>query len=183
MTMVAGQQTAVTTPASAAFAGMLADSGIGTVIDSKVSAEASAEMRFGIAVLRDTTDEDNGVVLPLTSSAVSAPRFAGIVVHSHDYAKDTELGDTGLKPKVTVNVLQRGRIWVQPEDTVDPGDTVKFRAVVAGAEVAGAFRAAADSTDCVDISKFARWITSGSSTVPAILEIDMVGSSQATADT
>lgn len=168
--------------AAIAFAGMLADSDQGRRIESRVNAEASAEIPFGVMVVRGATSEDTDALLPHTSAAASAPLLAGIVVHSHNYAKDSQLGSTGLKPTVMLNLLQRGRIYVQPEDSVDPGDAVKVRVVVAGAEVKGAFRGAADAADCVDISKFARWITSGTSTVPAVLEIDMVGAAQATAD-
>lgn len=180
---MAAQQTTVSSRMAFALAGQLADSNRKNNCDAKTSAEASAEIPFGVAVVRHSSDEDNLVVKPHTSAAAAAPLFAGIVVHNHAYVRTIELGDTGLKPKVTMDVLQNGRIYVFPEDAVDPGDSVKFRVVVAGSEVAGAFRAAADSTDCVDISKFARWITSGSSTVPAILEIDMAGASMAVADT
>lgn len=168
--------------ASIAFAGMLADADQGVRVESRLSEEASAEIPFGTMVIRGSTSEDAGALQLHTSSASMAPLLAGIVVHDHSYAKDTELGDTGLKPGTTLNLLQRGRIYVQPEDSVDPGDAVKVRAVAAGAEVKGAFRGAADGTDCVDISKFARWITSGTASVPAVLEIDMVGASQAVAD-
>lgn len=179
---MAARQTSVAANAIA-FAGMLAVSDQGTRIESRVSEEASAEIPFGTMVIRGSTSEDLGALQLHTSSASMAAQLAGIVVHDQTYAKDTELGDTGLKPGVMLNLLQRGRIWVQPEDTVDPGDAVKVRAVVTGSEVKGAFRGAADSTDCVDISKFARWVTSGTSAIPAQLEIDMVGASQAVADT
>jgi hypothetical protein len=169
--------------AAIAFDGMLADADQGTRVESRIQAEASAEIPFGKMCVRGATNEDTSAVKPHTSAAASAPLLCGVVVHDHTYAKDTELGDTGLKPGTTVNLLQRGRIYVTPEDDVDPGDAVKVRVVAAGAEVAGSFRAAADATDCVDISKFARWITTGSSTKPAVLEIDMVGASMATADT
>lgn len=172
--------------ASYAFAGQLADNDQGTRINTRANAEASAEMPFGIMVVRDTVNsgqEDNCILLPHTSAAAAAPLLAGITVHQHTFAKDTQLGSTGVKPTNALAVLRRGRIYVLPEESVSPGDAVRVRVVTAGAEVKGAFRKSADATDCVDISKFAQWVTSGSSSVPAVLEIDMVGQSQATADT
>lgn len=177
---MAATQTSVAARAIA-FAGMLAEN-YPAQCDSRVNEEASAEIPFGTMVIRGT-DEDEQALQCHTSAATVEQLFAGIVVWSDNYAKDTELGSTGLKPGVMLNLLQKGRIYVLPEDTVDPGDPVRVRAVVAGAEVKGAFRTAADSTDCVDISAFARWVRGGSSTVPAVLEIDMTGQSQAVADT
>jgi len=174
-------QTSVSAPLSRPFPGVLGDTG-NKHAATRFSAESSAEIPFGVAVLRDATDKVNGAVLPHTSAAVSAPLFAGVVMHSHAYDKDIELGTTGLKPKVTFNVLERGRIWVLPEEAVAPGDSVRFRAVVAGAEQAGAFRTTADGTDCVNISSFARWITTGNSSTPALLEFDIVNAALATAD-
>jgi len=168
---MAAPQTAVSEAMAIGFAGALADSGNKTCA-SKYSEEASAEIPFGVMVVKGT-DEDNGVLLPHTSGVASADIMMGVVVHSHAYAKDTELGDSGLKPKVSLDVLTHGRIYVLPEETVTPGDPVRVRVIAAGLEQKGAFRTTADSTDCVDISSFARWTKGGSSTVPAVLELDM----------
>lgn len=178
-------QTSIADPAIA-YAGQLADNDQGARINSRLNAEVSAEMPFGIMVVRDTVNagqEDRCILLPHTSAAAAAPLLAGITVRHDIYAKDTQLGDTGVKPTNALEVMRRGRIYVFPEESVTPGDSVRVRVVTAGDEVKGAFRKSADATDCVDISKFAQWITSGSSSVPAVLEIDMVGQAQALADT
>lgn len=164
------------------FPGLIADSDQAQRIASKTSEESSAEIPFGVCVCRGTTYVDEGALLLNTSAAAMDDKVTGIVAWRDGYAKPTELGDTGLKPGVQLCVLQRGRIWVQPEENVAPGDPVRVRAVVTGNEVKGAFRTSADSTDCVDISKFARWITTGTASVPAILEVDFVGEAQALAD-
>lgn len=176
---MAARQTSVAA-AALGFPGMLSDA-TPHQCDSRVSEEASAEIPFGTMVIRGA-DEDNGALQLHTSSAATVALLAGIVVHTHNYAKPTQLGDIGLKPGVVLNLLQKGRIWVTTEDACDPGDTVKVRAIAAGAEVKGAFRVAADASDCVDISKFARWITSAGAGGVAMLEIDMTNASQATAD-
>lgn len=149
---------------------------------SKVSAEASAEIPFGVAVLRDATNKDHGVVLPHTDAATSAPLLAGVVAHSHAYAKGSELGDSGLKPKVTIQVLEDGQVWVLPEEAVAPGDDVRFRAVAPGAEQVGAWLKTASAGETVDCSAFARWVSSGDATTPCKLDIDVVAASQAIAD-
>lgn len=172
--------TAVSQSTAGVFAGMLADAK-DVEVDSFVSEEASAEIPFGVMVQQGTAD--NGALKLATSSASMAGKLVGVVVHSHAYAKDTELGSTGLKPKTTLKVLTRGRIWVQVEEAVTPLSPVKVRAVATGGEVAGAFRDTADSTDCVDISKFARYLTTAGAAGFAILDLDMSGRFGAVADT
>lgn len=175
-------QTSVDYP-DIAIAGMLADSDPASRIEGRVNREASAEIPFGVMVVRDGTYKNDGAVKCHTTAAASEQILAGIVVHQHDLAQPEELGDTGVKPKAVLRLLRRGRIYVLPEETVTVGDAVRVRAVAAGNEVAGAFRTTADGTDCIDISKFARWVRGGSTTVPAVLEIDMVGAGNALADT
>lgn len=167
-------QTSVSQTQGGPFAGMLSSSHPDQS-DSYVSEEASAEIPFGTMVKQGTAE--NGALKCTATSNV----LAGIVVHSHGYAKDTELGSTGLKPKVNLRLLQKGRVWVPVEEAVVPGDAVRVRVVAGGGETAGAFRKAADSTDCIDISKFARWITGGSSV--AELEIDLSNRASGVADT
>jgi hypothetical protein len=163
--------------------GMLADSDPATRTEGRCSREASAETRFGIMVARDATYKDDGCVLLNTSAASMEQLLAGIVVFRQDLSKPDELGDTGIKPGMNVRLLRLGHILVMPEQTVNVGDAVRVRAVAIGNEVAGAFRKDADGTDCIDISKFARWVRGGSTAVPAVLEIDMVGAGNALADT
>lgn len=174
-------QTSVTYP-DIAFPGMVADNGQ-THRVGKRNAEASAEIAFGLAVVRDATDKDGSVVLPHTSAAAAAPLLEGIVTSQHIYDPDLQLGDTGVKPGLIVYVARRGRVYVTPEQAVAPGDAVRVRVVATGDEKKGAFRKDADSTDCVDISAFAQWRTTGSATKPAELEFDFLHAKSAVADT
>lgn len=172
-------QTSVANPAIAVD-GMLADDGPKNIL-SKINGEASAEIPFGKMVARGSADDE---VLKL---AATSDKLVGVVVFGQAYAKTAggatlELGTTGLTPNTLMDVLSEGRMYVFPEEAVTPTSAVRVRAVAAGAEVAGAFRATADSTDCIDISKFARWLTTGSSTVPAVVEIDMRNAALAVAD-
>jgi hypothetical protein len=168
--------TSVQQSTAGVFAGMLAD-GHPTEFDSFVSEEASAEIPFGVMVKQGTAD--NGA-LKLTATS---NKLVGLVVHTHGYAKDNELGSTGLKPKTTLKVLTKGRAWVKVEEAVTPSSAVKVRAVASGGEVAGAFRDTADSTDCIDCSAFMRYVTSAAADGFAMVDIDMSGRNDAVADT
>lgn len=165
-------QTTVPDRMTRAYAGLISDTSFIKDVRSFVSEEASAEIPFGVMVVRGT-DKNVGCLLPHTSAAASSDIMIGVVVHSHAYDKPLELGDTGLKPKTTVGVLVHGRIWVPVEETVAPGDAVRVRVIAAGAEVKGAFRTTADSTDTVNITAFARWVTGGAAGSVAELEVDM----------
>jgi len=175
-------QDAVATSPAVGVAGDIAD--LSTVksglIDAATSEEASAEIPFGTMVIQGTGD--HGCLKLHTSAAAMEQLLLGIAVRSHDFARGSELGDTGLKPGATFGVGRRGRFWVVPEDAVAPGDPVRVRAVVAGNEVKGAFLTAADSTDAIDISAFAQWKTSADAGELAVVEIDMTNSALAVAD-
>lgn len=174
-------QTSVSNP-DAAFEGMVADNcAIDRVI--KRNAEASASIGFGLCVVRDGTDKVQSVVLPHTSAAASAALLEGITYHEHVYAPDLHLDTVGVLAGKELRIARRGRVFVLPEEAVAPGDSVRVRVVAAGNERKGAFRKAADSTDCVDISSFAQWRTAGDSTTPAVLEFDFLFASGAVADT
>lgn len=174
-------QTSVAQSAAGAFAGLLVDSSPSEV-RSYVSEESSAEIPFGVMVCQGTAD--NGAKLLNTSAAAMAKAMVGIVLHSHGYAKDNELGDDGLKPKVIMRVLHKGVAWVQVEEAVTPASAVKVRAVATGEEVPGAFRDTPDgTTDCVDISAFARYLTSAGAGGFAQIAIDMTDARSGVADT
>lgn len=151
------------------------------IIDSATSEEASAEIPFGVMLQQGTGDD--GAKLLGTSAAAMAVRLLGIAVRAHDFAVGSELGTTGLKPGATFGCGKKGRFKVLVEDAVTPLSHVRVRAVAAGAEVKGAFRALADGTDCVDISAFAKWRTSAGIGEVAVVEIDMANAALAVADT
>ena len=147
---------------------------------SAKSEEASATIPFGVMVKRGTGDY--GV---LKCTAV-ANVLAGVTVRSHDFAVGLGVDETtgGLKPGAHFAVAQRGRYFVVIEEDVTPTSDVRVRCVAAGNEVAGAFRATADSTDCVDLTPLARWVrTADADDGVAELEIDMNNIGLAVADT
>ena len=109
--------------------------------------EATAEVRFGVAVKYDdaANDKTSAALMSATTEVV-----AGLVVRSHAYDKDTQLGDDGVLPDNMLNVARSGRMMVLCEDGCQPGDRLYIRAVATGAELKGALRASSDGTDCID---------------------------------
>lgn len=150
--------------------------------DSAISEEASAEIPFGVMVIRGTAD--NGAKNLHTSAAAMEQLLLGISLRSHDYAIGLEVSaaNGGLLPGASIAIGRRGRWKVLVEDAVSPGDPVRVRAVVTGSEVKGRFLTGADSTDCIDISAFAWWRSSADAGEVAIVEIDMSNSALAVAD-
>lgn len=149
--------------------GMLADlwteenGDVGTVNNE----EASAEILFGHMVAQGAADD--GCLLLSEDT-----QLKGVVVFSHLYSKPTELGDDGLKPGVTADVLKRGRMVVIPEDAVTPASEVHVRHTVNGATAKGAFRGTKVSSETLDITALARWETSADAGEPAVLWIDLL---------
>lgn len=183
-------QTSVSTDYTAGTAGMMVD--LHTALDGDIgsytSEESSAAIPFGIVVKQGAGDY-GALKMTATSSDM-----LGVTVYGHMYATgvvgasaalgDVDAanfpGDVGLLPDITFGVCRRGRIWVRVEDAVSPGDAVRVRGVgggtngygTGGAEMVGAFRTAADSTDCTDISAFAKWRTSADAGELAVVEVD-----------
>ncbi len=159
------------------FAGQIASNSLVTKKRSTVSEESSAEMAFGIMVAQG--DADDGALI----IAAKTDLLRGIVMQNHDFAKDQELGDVGLKPLTAFDVLDIGDITVLVEAAVTPGDSVHVRATTNGGfTVMGAFTPTADGAHTIDISKFARWMTSGDATNRPILHIDMTNVALAAPD-
>lgn len=183
-------QTAVNNRMPIGVVGQLADlsSMADAVVVTGTSEETSAQILFGKMVIQGTADD--GILKPHTSAAAMVPAVGtllkGILTFSNELSEPLEVGpgdNDGILPKTTAGVLVEGSVWVLPEEAVTPKSDVRVRVVAAGGEVAGSFRATADTTDCVEITAFARWETSGNSTTPAKLYINMANAAMAVADT
>lgn len=173
MAISGGQQTSFPLDqTSALFSGSLPDAkNQSDDVLSYVSEESSDEMPFGRMLQQGTGDRD-----ALLMSAQD-DTMIGILVRSQAYAVPGELGDTGLKPKTTLNVLTKGRIGVKVTEQVKPGDPVRVNAN------GGTFQTSADAGNTLIVSHNARWLTSAAADEIAELQFDMVGmSKEATAD-
>lgn len=124
--------------------------------------EGSTEVPFGTLVRQGTSD--NEALLIGSQANVATP--VGIVLHSNAYAKDNELGDTGLKQKVMMNVMREGCVRVATTEAVVAGGAVRVRADTnegaAGSATLGpgTFRTTSNTTHTVQITKGARWMSS-----------------------
>lgn len=114
------------------IAGQLADLGVAD-IRSFVNSEASAEIPFGFAVVQGTGEKD--ALLPSVSGNV----FVGILVHSHAYDPENDLGNDGVKADRELNIMNKGRVWVVVGETVAVGDRgyVVYATPVSGEQVPG----------------------------------------------
>ena len=168
---MAAIQTAVSDMA-VAYAGML--SGIEpTVKRSYINEEASTEMPFGVMVKQGTSFNE----CKLMAAQADVANSVGVVLHSHAYAKDNELGDTGLKRYATANVLREGEVVVYVSEAVAVGGAVRVRADAnagAGALLGpGTFCTTASATHTVLLTKGARWMKGTSGAGFARLRVDL----------
>lgn len=169
------QTTYLESPA-VAFPGML--HGKNNTVRPGINKESTASTPFGFAVCYDGSTQF-GVLNPDATS----DKLRGIVVHSHAYSQ-TELGTgtagagTAVKgplPGAHIDVLEEGEIWVLSETDAVAGDPVFVRAVATGAEVEGAIRNAADSSDCIDCTEVAKYTTNAAAGGLCRIKVDFTG--------
>jgi hypothetical protein len=150
-----------------ALPGMRADSSWGDTI-TMINTGAD-QIGFGYAVARNSGSAQSAKSMDAIANLV-----AGILVRTEAYAPE-QLGTLGPLPKNTLNVMRKGRLWVICENGCTVGQKALFlRGVAAGAEVKGALRSAADSTDTVDMSGRGEWMTAAAAGALAILEFDFL---------
>jgi hypothetical protein len=158
-------------PMQPGFPGLVADAELRKSIASRVNT-GTASLPFGVMAAEGATV--NGCAKATSQNDVPA----GIVAHSHAYARDIELDAVGLEQNVTVGVLRQGPIWVVVEGTTPTkADHVHVRMVATGGQVSGAFRTTADASThtTIDISAFAHW-TGRVGTGCAEVDVDMTNS-------
>lgn len=160
-------QTSYDTAAPIAYAGMLADDGQ----SDKVTGlnEEGAALEFGVGVIQGTADD--GIVLP----GATGFSLKGVTIHDH---RDNSglAGGGGVADGDTVGVMRKGRIYVLPEQDVDPSDDVYLRFDPGGTSggTVGHFRKDddTDGTARADQITNARWVTTALAGEPVILEIN-----------
>lgn len=163
-------QTSYSSSMTGAFAGLLY--GDNNYCVAMYNNESSAEIAFGRAVMFGSATDPYSAKLPVAETAI----IAGIVAHSHNYVVTTELGTTGLKVGVVMNVLRRGRIWVVTEDACVPGDRIYVRGVAGGdPEFLGGIVPADDSTDTVVSTVNGMYLTAAAAGALALIEVNFTG--------
>lgn len=142
-----------------AVAGQLSDNGEVVDLVSRINAEASAVLPFGIGAKAGTSR--NGVNKPSTTADV----IEGVVVFdfSHQPGATGDVDQTqtppGLKPNAKFNLLRKGRIWVPLDSTVTvitPNSDRTFLRVVSHVgvgTVVGYWTNVSDPGDTIDLTK------------------------------
>lgn len=156
-------QTSLSVVPAVAIAGQIADlndSGSRTMFNE----EASAELAFGRMVKQGTA------VNQAKELAAQADVAVGIVMQSHLYEKQYEVGTTGIKPGAALDVLMRGEIYVEVGEAVGPADAVRYNATGTGG-TKGVFMKTASAGNTV-LVKSARWLSSTTGAGLAKLSID-----------
>lgn len=129
-----------------------------------IQAETTLEIPFGTFVRRiTTTDELHKPKARLLTS--STDDIAGLVLHSHAYNRETDLGTVGLKPRTQLTVLEVGVAWAIAEEAMAMTDNIFVRYAAGTATTIGAIRNDADTSTAVRL-KGARLLTP---TIPVVL--------------
>ena len=178
-------QTSVLSTMAIGSAGQLADEFTASDGDAiaGTNEEAAANIAFGLLAYRSSVD---GVKLPTSLALVKDA--AGILIKEELFDVTTQLADatvhtnvqSAIKPGVTGSFLRKGRILVIPENTGTIASGVFVR-IVAGTGSVGGFRTAGVVAETVVLSALARWLTTPTAGLPAVLEIDLTNVDLATA--
>lgn len=127
---------------------------------------------FGRFVVQDDQGQDY-CRLPYAAADVSGLSALGVAVHTHaiEQAANTA-NNTGYEFQSSISVLRKGRVYVDVETAVDPGDDVYIRHTVSGSTYLGAFRNDNDSGNATQVSS-ARFVSKAGAGETAIVEINL----------
>ena len=109
-------QTSVSLYQSAAFKGMLAD----LTNNDVMSYSAEAAVGFGVPVMLGT-DKEKQVLVATTGAAA-----VGFALATHT-VEQSSAGVAQYAATETVNVLKRGRVWVETDDAVVAGTVANLK--------------------------------------------------------
>lgn len=160
------------------YAGLAGDCADDSIVGA-FNTEGSAEIPFGFAVARDNTAPydtlGNGAKLPSAASGAGSV-LLGIVRHSHAFSNSPngDLGTTGLKPGVMMDVMRVGRIWAICEDGCTPGDRLFVRHTVAGTGKGSLRSTDAGGATCLDATTKGEWQTKAAALGVAMIDVDFV---------
>lgn len=161
--------TSYSTEMTPSIAGQLAEMGALPSIDSRVNAEASAEVPFGYAVVQGSAVKD--ALLPSADTDV----FVGILAHSHAYDPENDLGTDGVKSDRELNIVARGRVWVVVGGAVSVGDRGYVAYTDDTADAPGQIMGEDHAGETLDTSAQIRFLTAASNAGDlALAEIDIM---------
>ena len=160
-------QTSYSIDQAAAIEGMIAD--ISPVQDVVTGQATAGAVQFGKFVAKGSGDAD--IIHPAAATDItSALARRGVILAAQTFPSSAS-GNPQSPQFRPANVLRKGRIWVKPEDTVNPTQNVNVR--YAGVGQAGSFRGAAVASETAVLAN-AKWLsTTTSAGQLALLEIDL----------
>jgi len=141
--------------------------GLNHDVRSFTNQEAIADLPFGYAVVQGSGAKD--ALLPSTSDDVCV----GIVAYGHSYGED-DLGDGGPLPLQSVDVINKGMVWVVVGEAVEVGDR-GYVSYASGTATPGKIMKT-DTTDAtLDTASQIRFLTAQATPGGiALAEIDMM---------
>lgn len=97
-----------------------------------------------------------------TTTDAGVHKFRGVAAYLQGYEPSTTTGLASYPGRSQVRIVEKGIVRVKLDAGISPslGDPVYYRHTASATETAGAFRDAADSTDCVYLAN-ARWRSAG----------------------
>lgn len=171
------QTSVLVTPANA-FGGMLADDAENDIITMKNADAVSMPFGYCVAFKTSSPSSDLDAILPATSGA----KLAGIIVHKQNYSRTFtlpdgtvagELDSVGIVVGTGISVLRRGRIWVQVQQSVVPGDRLFVCYTAATIYTAiGQLGNADESSNTIDATRVGVFLTTAAAGKFAKLEVD-----------
>lgn len=174
----AANQTAYTDILALSFAGKRADCTYAHEIVPAFNTESSAEIAFGLGVARDNTSPYAATGVGAKLPAATTDKLLGITVFSHSYSlnpNNLELGTTGMKAGVLMNVMRHGRIWAIAELGAAGGDRLFVRCTSAGSGKGSLLNSdPGSSTVVATTGKIGEWCTAASALGLAIVEVMFV---------
>lgn len=144
-------------------------------IDSQFNAEASASIKFGLAVKWGSATDRHAAKLPVAET----DKVMGFACRSHsiDSGPRGELDDTnGVKVGGQINTLRVGELWVKVRTGCGPGDRLWVQTTVAGgaSRVVGGAENADDGSNTVDCTAQGEFQTFAAAGGLARLRVDFI---------
>ncbi len=134
------------------------------VVRTYLQEEGSAAIPFGRVVKLGTADAGgagtNGAKIP----SAKTDKLVGFSAYAIAYNRVTELSDLGILPKSHFGVVEKGEIWVMPEEDMVPGDDVHARVTANSAKEPGMIGTTDDGAKTIDITPFCQVRSKGGPT-------------------
>lgn len=128
-------------------------------------------VEFGLFVCKDSL-ADNVCRLPFQATDITGG-FGGVALHTHNVEQSNPTsGNVGYPYSSMINLLSKGRVYVQVEEAVTAGDAVYVRYAVGTGSKIGAFRKSEDSSTA-GLLPSSRYITSADANGFAVVEINL----------